>query len=143
MSSAVRHGTSRGDWNTKAISGQASCGARPSTVTRPVFDVEQAADDPQRGGFAAAGRSQNADEFAAPDVEAQPVVDLLFAERDADILERDDRAEFHMGLWPAAFLSCHHALSASSPHPAGGFLPGWMAPHFLQVRAFSSLKNAS
>ena len=27
--------------------------------------------------------------------------------------------------------------------PAGGFLPGWMAPHFLQVRAFSSAKNAS
>jgi len=25
----------------------------------------------------------------------------------------------------------------------GGFLPGWMAPHCLQVRAFSLLKNAS
>ncbi len=37
FSSAVRHGTSRGDWNTNAISGQASRGARPSTVMRPLL----------------------------------------------------------------------------------------------------------
>ena len=30
-----------------------------------------------------------------------------------------------------------------APSPRGGFLPGWSAPHFLQVRAFSSAKNAS
>ena len=95
LSSAVRHGTSRGDWNTKAISGQASCGARPSTVTRPRVDIEQAADDPQRGRFAAAGRAENANKFATPDVEAQPVINPLFAKHDADILKRDDRIDFH------------------------------------------------
>src|SRR5262245_18856494 len=37
LSSAVRQGTSRGDWNTNAMSDHASCGARPSTVTRPLL----------------------------------------------------------------------------------------------------------
>src|SRR5262249_31361607 len=108
----------------------------------PAAHVEQAADDAQRGGLAATGRAEDTDNLATPDVEAQPIVDSLLAERDADILECDDRAGVHMALRPA-LISCHHVLSASSPHPGGGFLPGWMAPHFLQVRAFSSLKNAS
>src|SRR5438046_960309 len=34
-------------------------------------------------------------------------------------------------------------LSPLRSERAGGFWPGWMAPHFLQVRAFSSAKKAS
>jgi len=84
---AVRQGTSRGDWNTKAMSDHACSGARPSTVHTSVVRVEQAADDTQRGGLAAPRRAEDADEFAAPNVEAQAVVNSLIAERDVDILE--------------------------------------------------------
>ena len=51
------------------------------------------------------GRSEDADELAAPDVEAQPLVDLFFAERDADILKRDDPIGFHADT-QAIFFSC-------------------------------------
>ena len=79
------------------------CDFRPCVARRAAVDgdaaavgVEQAADDPQQGGFAATRRAQDADEFAAPDVEAQPVINPLLAKRDADILECDDRVGIHM-----------------------------------------------
>ena len=58
-------------------------------------DIEQAADQPQRRRLAAAGRAQDADELAAPDIEAEPVVDSLLAKRDADIVEGNDRVGCH------------------------------------------------
>ena len=61
----------------------------------PDVDVEQAADHPQQGGLSAAGRAQDANEFATPNVEAQTVINPFFAKRDADVLKRDDRVGRH------------------------------------------------
>ena len=87
---------------------------RPGVARRTAVDgdaadahVEQAADDPQRGRFAATGRSEDANELAAADVEAQPVIDLLFAKSDADIFKCDDRVGSHARL--ADIFSCHDA----------------------------------
>src|ERR1700730_11437639 len=61
----------------------------------PDRHVEQAADQPQRGGFSATRRAQDAHKLAATNVEAQPVINLLSAKSDAHILECDDQAGFH------------------------------------------------
>ena len=116
LSSAVRHGTSRGDWNTKAISAQASRGARPSTVTRSAADVEQAADHPQRGGFAAARRARECRRTrrAGPRSSAGRK-SVPAPKRDADVVEDDDRAGC-LGRW-------HSSLRPGPMQPCAGYAP--------------------
>src|SRR5262249_23130250 len=58
----------------------------------------------QRRRLATAGRSEDADELAAAHIEAQAIIDLLFAQRDADILECNDRVGAHADVRPTFFM---------------------------------------
>src|SRR5262249_38720317 len=73
----------------------------------PAAHVEQSTDDPQRGRFATTGRTEDANKLASAHVKAQLVIDLFFAEHDADIVEADDRVGFHADIWPIFF----HAMA--------------------------------
>ena len=64
------------------LGGRAAVDPHPSRA-----DIEQAADDAQRRRLAAAGRPENANKLAPPHVEAQPIINLVVAKPDADIVE--------------------------------------------------------
>ena len=72
-----------------------------------VAHIEQAADDPQRGRFAATGRSEDANKLASAHFKAQTVIDLFFAKSEVDIFKCDDRVGSHARL--ADIFSCHDA----------------------------------
>ena len=61
---------------------------------------QEAADDPQCGGFAAAGRSQQREEFMVFNVEIDSVENTLPVELHAKVLESDE----FLGHYPPPFL---------------------------------------
>src|SRR5262249_26905687 len=69
-------------------------------------------DDARHTPRPATGRPQDADKLAPPHIEVQPIIDGLFAEDDADILECDDRVGSHASA--GRQFSCHGRSDPSS-----------------------------
>ena len=116
LSITVRQGKVDSSWKIMPIDG---CGPRtvsPPTLTRPLIAVEQAADDVEQRGLAAAGRADHRQEFARHDVERHMVDRDEHAVLRLELLEDviDDEERLASGAIPdgEASVTAHRPVNA-------------------------------